>query len=235
MVKYSWILPIYNEAESLPRLIKSIEAALPSSATEIIAVNDASFDLTAQILDDLARGKPYLKIITFSSHLGKWAALQAGFSQAVGQAVITIDADLQNVPEEAPKLLAKLAEGYDIVSGARLVRHDPGYKIFISRIGNFLSSTLTGKHFKDLNSPFKVYRPTVLASLPKEGSLLRFSLLFAHKLGYRVAEVPVTHRPRRYGRSKFGLVKYIRIIYDLMLIILLFTGSGRLTKTKNLK
>ena len=222
-VYYSWILPIYNEALSLPQLIREISQVMKGREYEIIAVDDGSKDpLNFQI--------PRLKVIHLNTHQGKWAALQAGFKAASGQIIITSDSDLQDDPKEAKKLLKKLDQGFDLVSGWRKIRFDPLYKVVISRLGNLLVSILAGHHFKDLNSPFKAIRREVLDSLPKEGSLLRFSLLFAKRLGYKVFEVPITGRPRIYGSSKFGLVKYLRILYDLILVLLLFTGSGRLKK-----
>ena len=228
---YSWVLPIYDEAKSLPQLISEIQKVMTGKSYEIIAVNDVSEDNTPTTLKSLTSRIPQLKVINFKLHQGKWAALSAGFQASQGQTIITLDSDLQDDPGEVKKLLNKLKQGYDLVSGWRKMRHDPFYKVIISKLGNWLASTLTNHNFKDLNSPFKVYRGEVLESLPKQGSLLRFTMLFADRLGYKVAEVPVNHRPRLYGKSKFGIVKYLRIIYDLILILLLFSGSGRL-KTK---
>ncbi len=229
-VQYSWILPIKNEALSLPQLFKEITQVMKGKNYEIIAINDASKDSTSTALKSLTVKIPQLKIINFRTHQGKWTALSAGFKASQGQMIITLDSDLQDMPSEFPELLLKLNQGYDLVSGWRKIRIDPIYKVGISRIGNWLASTLTGHQFKDLNSPFKVYRREVLESLPKEGSMLRFTMLFSSKLGYKVIEVPVNHRARIYGVSKFGLVKYLRIIYDLMLVQLLFTGSGSVKK-----
>ena len=252
MVKYSWILPVRNEAQSLPQLIAEISRVMRSIilserseskdlSFEIIAVNDASTDTSLTTLTSLTRPErsrrttltPQLRLINFKFQQGKWAALRAGFMKAKGQIIITSDSDLQDDPKEVGKLLNKLAQtpslqGYDLVSGTRVIRFDPFYKILISKLGNFLISTLTKRAFHDLNSSFKVYRREILDKIPKEGSMLRFSMLFAQKLGYKVAEVPINHRPRLFGKSKFGIVKYLRIIYDLILILLLFSGSGRI-------
>lgn len=197
---YSIILPIRNEEESLPQLFDEIKETFKYKNYEIIAVDDAS---------------------GFRDHLGKWEALRAGISRAKGSVIITIDADLQDDPRELPKLLKKLDEGYDIVSGWRKPRHDPYYKILLTRLANIIYG------YHDFSSPMKVYRKEVMAELPKEGSLLRYSYLLGNQLGFRVAEVPVVHRPRTYGKSKFGIVKYFRILYDLLLIRLLFWGSNR--------
>lgn len=232
MVTYSWILPIKNEALSLPQLIKEITQVMKGCSFEIVAVNDASIDNTQTTLKSLTSQIPQLKIINFDSYHGKWAALSAGFATSKGRIIITLDSDLQDDPFEVNKLLNKLTQGYDLVSGWRKVRYDSSYKIIISRLGNWLASTLSGQNFKDLNSPFKVYKRSVLENLPNTGSMLRFTMLFAQKLGYKISEIPISHRPRIYGKSKFGLVKYIRILYDLTLILLLFSGSGRVVKSK---
>jgi glycosyltransferase involved in cell wall biosynthesis len=181
-----------------------------------------------------------IRILSFHSPQGKWAALRAGFKAAQGQIIITSDSDLQDNPKEVIKLL-RLAipirdrHSYDLVSGARINRFDPLYKVIISKAGNLLASFLTGYRFHDLSSPFKIYKREVLENIPQEGSLLRFSTLFARKLGYKVAEVPIIHRPRLYGKSKFGVVKYLRIIYDLILILLLFSGSGKIRNRIKIK
>lgn len=228
-VNFSWILPIKNEASSLPQLLKEISQVMKNKAFEIIAINDASSDNSLTTLKSLTSQIPELKIINFKSHQGKWASISQGFKASNGQIIITLDSDLQDDPAELPKLL-KLLKSYDLISGWRKIRYDPFYKVFISRLGNFIASALTGHHFHDLNSPLKVYKREILENLPKQGSLMRFSMLFAKKLGYKVIEVPIKHRPRMYGKSKFGVVKYLRIIYDLLLVLLLFSGSGSLKK-----
>lgn len=233
MVKYSWILPVKNEDQSLPQLITEIGRAMKKrSGWEIIAVNDASEDLSPITLTYLTSLTPQLKLVNFRTSQGKWAALRAGFELSRGRIIITSDSDLQDDPSEVSKLLTKINHGFDLASGWRKIRYDSAYKTWISRLGNQLAAFLSGQPFLDLNSSFKAYRREVLDEIPKHGSLLRFSLLFAKKLGFKVCEVPVNHRPRMYGKSKFGLVKYLRIIYDLILVVLLFTGSGRLKKVK---
>lgn len=226
---YSLIIPVKNEASSLPQLFQEIKKAMGKREFEIIAVDDASTDTSRTTLTSLTSQTPQLKIVHFNLPQGKWAALRAGFSQAMGNIIITMDSDLQDDPSQLPKLLNKLDSGYDLVSGWRKIRHDPLYKVLISRLGNLLASTLTKQHFYDLNSPFKVYKREVLENLPNMGSMMRFSMLFAQRLGYKVCEVPINHRPRTFDKSKFGVVKYLRIIYDLILVLLLFSGSGRLT------
>lgn len=232
MTKYSIIIPSRDEALSLPILVSELEKVLRRFSHEIIIINDASQDQTRKVLTNLSKNSKQIKVINFSIQQGKWAALVSGFKTAQGQVVITLDGDLQDDPRELPKLLSKFNQGYDLVSGWRKVRHDPFYKVAISNLGNGLVSALYQKNFHDLNSPFKIYRKEVIEALPKAGTMLRFSLLFAHRQGYRVIEIPVIHRKRQFGQSKFGIVKYIRILYDLVLVRLLFSGSGSLKKTK---
>lgn len=229
-MQYSWVLPIFNEAKSLPQLLSEIKKTMEGKKFEIVAVDDGSKDNTLTTLKSLTSQIPQLKIISLKSRQGKWMAILTGFDATKGQIIITLDSDLQDNPIEVKKLLHKLDQGYNLVSGWRKERFDPSYKIIISRLGNWLASILSGKHFKDLNSPFKVYKREVLDNLPLQGSLIRFTMLFAHKLGYKVVEIPIDHRPRLYGKSKFGIVKYLRIIYDLTLILLLFSGSGKIKK-----
>lgn len=219
---YSVILPIRNEEESLPQLFKELNKGMRSSSYEIIAVDDASTDSTYATLKIITKQRLPVRIIHLPRHLGKWAALRAGLAVARGDIIITMDADLQDDPQELPKLLGKLDDGYDIVSGWRKHRIDPFYKSLMTRIANLAYG------FHDFASPMKVYRRSSLKKLPHEGSLLRYSYLFAHKLGLHAAEIPVAHRRRMYGKSKFGVQKYFRIFWDMILITLLFSGSGRL-------
>lgn len=227
-VMYSWILPIRNEARSLPQLIDEIRQAMSGKRCQIVAVDDASSDRTLAVLKDLRRKLADIKIIHFSFPRGKWAALRCGIQQARGKVLITSDADLQDDPKGVSKLIEKLGQGFDLVSGWRTSRQDLWYKVAISRLGNAVISIVTHHCFHDLNSPFKVFRRRVVLDLPLEGSLFRFSLLFAECMEYKIAEVPIAHRSRRFGKSKFGPIKYIRILFDLFLVLLLFSGSGRL-------
>lgn len=227
---YSIILPIRNEDQSLPQLFDEIEQTFRGKPHEVIAIDDASTDQSLQTLRKIAKNSPSRRIIHLGEHLGKWAAIRAGIAKAHGDIIVTIDSDLQDDPKEILRLLPVLNRGYDVVSGWRKLRQDDWYKIVISNLGNALISLLARKKFHDLNAPMKVYRRIALMGLPREGSLLRFSLLFAHKLGYQTAEVSVRHRNRRYGKSKFGVIKYFRILYDSLLIFFLFSGSGRITR-----
>ncbi len=229
---FSIILPIKNEADSLPQLITELTKTLKGENYEIIAVNDASTDDTAITLAALMVKIPRLTVISLESPGGKWATIREGLTRAGGDYIITLDSDLQDDPKELPKLIKKSDRGFDIVSGWRQNRQDLWYKVVITNVGNKVISFLTRHNFHDFGSPFKIYRRTIIHQLPLHGSLFRYSLLFAQKLNMKITEVPVVHRPRIYGQSKFGLAKYFRILYDLALIMLLFTGSGRLERAK---
>lgn len=218
---YSIILPVRNEAKSLPRLTHEINKVMRRKRYSLILVDDASHD------------HPLKCTIRLPYHMGKWEAIRAGLSRARGQIIIIMDADLQDDPKEIPRLIKKLQAGYDIVSGWRKTRHDQQYKIMLTKFANLVVSWATGYRFRDFSSPMKVYTKEALDTLPKEGSFLRYSLLLAHLLGIRTAEIPVVHHPRVYGQSKFGLLKYFRIFYDVTLILLLFNGSGRLIYRKS--
>lgn len=229
---YSWVFPVYNESESLPQLVNEIKNAMKGKAYEILAVDDGSVDQSQKVLRVIQKNSPELHILSLGTHEGKWTALGVGIGAARGDIIITIDSDLQDNPTEITKLLDKINGGYDLVSGWRKNRVDQTYKVFISQLGNWCVSFLTGKKFYDLNTPFKAYRSNVIHQIPLPGSLFRFSLLFAQKLGFKVIEIPIVHRPRLWGSSKFGFIKYIRILYDLLLVLLLFSGSGALRNIK---
>lgn len=226
---YSWVIPVRDEAESLLKLFAEIKK-LRLKNLEIIVVDDASTDDSFKILQGYSKKFSNFKTVSLKTHKGKWEALRKGFEAVSGQIIITSDSDLQDEPKEVLVLLKKINAGFDLVSGIRKNRQDLFYKVWISGLGNFLVSLVYRHKFYDLNSAFKVYRREVLDSIPKQGSLLRFSMLFAYLLGFKVVEVGVRHRRRKFGKSKFGIVKYARIIYDLVLVMLLFSGSGKMRK-----
>ena len=207
---YSIILPVRNEAQSLPILVREIKSAMGVKPYEIITVDDGSTDGSVGTIS--------------IAHQGKWTALRTGIAKARGNIIITMDADLQDDPKEILSLLKKLHEGFDVVSGWRKRRRDPLYKIALTSIAN----AFYGYH--DFASPMKAYRIEALRELPIEGAFLRYSFLFAQKLGMKIVEIPVSHRERIYGKSKFGPIKYFRILYDIILISLIFRGSGKLRR-----
>lgn len=230
-IRYSVVFPVYNEAQGLTQLTHEVVRVMDGKRYEIIAVNDGSTDASLSMLKEIEKSTPSLQVIHLPTRLGKWSALILGIKKAQGDIIITLDSDLQDDPGQLPVLFHALKKDTDVSSGWRKGRMDPWYKVTISHLGNLFVSYCTGRVWHDLNAPMKVYRRGVFATIPLAGSLLRFSLLFASKTGFRVVEVPIKHRPRVYGNSKFGLIKYLRILYDTALVLLLFTGSGSIRKT----
>ena len=224
----SCVIPVFNEAESLPALLAELEAVfatLPGKTFEIIFVDDGSTDATWDTIKSFDRAT--VKGLRFRRNFGKAAALAAGFAQARGEVVFTLDADLQDDPAEIPAFLAKLeADNLDVVSGYKQVRHDPWHKVFPSRVFNGLVSTLTGVKLHDHNCGFKCYRHDVVKNVKLYGELHRFVPVLAAAQGYRIGEKVVQHRARKFGRSKFGWQRFLKGFLDLLQVTFL-TRYGR--------
>jgi glycosyltransferase involved in cell wall biosynthesis len=221
----SVVIPLFNEAESLATLHAELDAVsrAPGSGHEaagfeFIFVDDGSRDASWAVVQKLAAGDPRVRAIRFRRNFGKAAALTAGFDAARGEVVFTMDGDLQDDPAEIPRFLAKLDEGVDVVSGWKRTRHDPWHKVGPSRVFNWLVSTLTGCHLHDHNCGFKVYRKAVLDEVQIYGELHRFVPVLAHARGFRVGEIEVHHRARRFGRSKYGVSRFIKGLLDLLTV-----------------
>ncbi|RUM87741.1 MAG: glycosyltransferase [Thermodesulfatator sp.] len=216
----SIIIPAYNEEEALPHLLERLARVLPQlPPAEVIVVDDGSRDRTPEILKEWARHHPWLQAIILRRNFGQSAALTCGLDHARGKILVTLDADLQNDPEDIPKLLTKLKEGYDVVSGWRKERKDPLFSRRIpSRIANALISRITGVRLHDYGCTLKAYRREVLQGLTIYGELHRFIPALADLRGARIAEVPVRHHPRRFGKSKYGLSRTYRVLLDLLLV-----------------
>jgi glycosyltransferase involved in cell wall biosynthesis len=226
----SFVIPLFNEEESLEVLHEAVtcSAAPLSAAYEILFVDDGSTDRSCSILQDLYRRDcEHVRVIQFRRNFGKTAALMAGFARARGDLVVTMDADLQDDPQELPKLLAKIEEGYDMVGAWRVDRQDPISKRWPSRFANATVSSLTGVELHDLNCGYKVYRREVVQELKLYGELHRFIPVLAHRKGYRVAEVPVKHHPRRFGNSKYGARRLARGYVDFLSVLFLTTYLKR--------
>ena len=221
------VVPAYNEADSLPELVERIRAVLAPRGKpwEIVILDDGSTDATREVLKDLAARVPELRYRSFLRNYGKSAALAVGFSEAKGDRIITMDADLQDDPAEIPGLLAKLDEGWDLVSGWKRVRHDPVSKTIPSKLFNGVTGTVSGLRLHDFNCGLKAYRAPVARDLPVYGELHRFLPALAHWRGYRVTEIPVQHHPRRHGTSKFGTNRFVNGFLDLLTVT--FVHSGR--------
>jgi dolichol-phosphate mannosyltransferase len=222
--KISIVIPAYNESESLPHLMDAIfEAASSWKAQlhEIIVIDDGSSDQTWKTLNDLVereRRVP-LRAYRFRRNFGKATALDLGFKLAEGDLVLTMDADLQDDPHEVNKLLQKLDEGYDLVTGWKQKRNDPIDKTLPSRVFNAVTSSVTGLALHDFNCGFKLYRPEVLSGLRLYGELHRFIPALAAAKGFRVAEVPVVHHSRKFGESKYGWRRFFKGFIDLLTVV----------------
>jgi len=230
----SIILPIYNEAESLPHLLTELAPALEATGRtfEIICVDDGSQDNTFAELKKLRNQEDRMKIIRFRRNFGQTAAFAAGFDLAQGEIVITMDADLQNDPADIPKLLGKIDEGYDVVSGWRVERWKEGLGSFLTRklpstTANWLISTSTGVHLHDYGCALKAYRYEVIKDINLYGDLHRFIPAIASYIGVTVAEVPVSYRSRQFGQSKYGLGRITRVFLDLLTVRFLLSYSTR--------
>ena len=218
----SIVVPVYNEEESLPELIDKIVASLKETGLsyEIICVDDGSTkDDSAEWLKQHALAHPHLKAVLLRRNYGQTAAMAAGFDLARGRVVVTLDADLQNPPEEIPKVVAKLNEGYDLVSGWRKNRQDAALtRLLPSKIANWLIGQLTGVKLHDYGCSLKAYREELIAHIKLYGELHRFLPALAYIEGARIAELPVKHEERKHGVSKYGLGRTFRVVMDLFTV-----------------
>jgi glycosyltransferase involved in cell wall biosynthesis len=218
----SVVLPIHNEVESLPLLLEAIASTLSSSQInyEIICVDDGSTDGSGDFLKVQAQISSDLKAVILRRNYGQTAAMAAGFYYAVGKAIVTLDADLQNDPADIPMLLAKLDEGYDLVSGWRQKRQDGAInRLLPSKIANWLIRRTTSVNIHDYGCSLKAYRAELLADMNLYGELHRFLPALAYIEGARITEVPVRHHARRFGRSKYGISRTFRVLMDLLTIL----------------
>jgi len=228
-VELSVVIPVLDEAPSLALLSRELTDVLERFGRpyELIFVDDGSRDESFAILEKLHRQDDRVRVIQLRRNFGKAAALSVGFAHARGDLVATLDADLQDDPAELPRLVAALEEGYDLVSGWKARRQDPWSKTWPSRLFNAVTSRLTGVPLHDFNSGFKVYRRAVVEELRLYGELHRFIPALAARRGFRVGEVPVHHRPRRFGRSKYGPARFVRGFLDLLTVLFLTRYTRR--------
>ena len=223
-VYLSVIVPIFNEVESLPVLIAKIADVLQESkrSYEIIAVDDGSQDGSAELLQKLARSRHDLVAIIFRRNYGQTPAMAAGFQYAKGKIMITLDGDLQNDPADIPKLVAKVEEGYDLVSGWRKNRQDNRLtRLLPSKIANWMIGGVTGVKLHDYGCSLKAYRREVISDMNLYGELHRFLPALAYIEGAKITEIPVRHHARRFGQSKYGLGRTFRVVMDLLTIFFL--------------
>lgn len=222
-MKHSFVIPLYNEEESLPELYSKLTkfASALDGDYELIFIDDGSRDSSFALLSDFYNKDSHVKVFQFRNNLGKSAALQEGFQASQGEMVITLDADLQDDPSEISKLFKKLDEGYDLVSSWKKDRKDPLSKTFPSKFFNLVVRILSGVHLHDFNSGLKVYRREVVKGLSLYGELHRFIPVLAHGDGFKVSEVPIIHYPRRYGVSKFGWSRMPKGFFDFITVLFL--------------
>lgn len=226
----SIVIPLYNEEESIPNLHQALDAAMLNLGVpaEVIIVDDGSKDRSFAMLREIAQSDPRFTVVRLRRNFGQTAAFQAGFDRARGDVIVTMDADLQNDPMDIPLLMAKINEGYDIVSGWRKDRQDRYWdRKLPSMLANRLISNVTDVRLHDYGCSLKAYRREVLQHVRLYGELHRFIPALASQVGGTVAEVPVNHRARQFGRSKYGISRTVRVLLDLVTVWFLGAYSTR--------
>jgi glycosyltransferase involved in cell wall biosynthesis len=229
-VDISVVIPVFNEEDGLPSLNAMLRDALdPLTITsEIIFVDDGSTDGSVAVLSALAARDPRIQVIRLRRNYGQTAAMMAGIQHASGDVIIPMDADGQNDPHDIPRLLAKLDEGYDVVSGWRSAREDKAMsRVLPSRIANWLISRVMGVSLHDYGCTMKAYKRDVIEDVRLYGEMHRFIPIFAAWEGARVTELPVTHHARRFGKSKYGLGRIVRVLLDLLTLFFIDRALDR--------
>ena len=242
----SVVVPVYNEAESLPLLVQALHTALDTVKNpdgqvlswETVLVDDGSKDNSLAVLEQLAQADPeHLRVVELRRNFGQTTAIAAGIDFARGDVLVLMDADLQNDPADIPDMLKKLAEGYDVVSGWRINRQDTFItRTLPSRIANGLISKVTGVHLHDYGCTLKAYRREVITGFRLYGEMHRFIPAYAKWVGAKIVEMPVRHHPRKFGKTKYGLERTLKVVLDLLTVkflnsyankpIYLFGGTG---------
>ncbi|MDP8237142.1 MAG: glycosyltransferase family 2 protein [Candidatus Erginobacter occultus] len=226
----SIVVPVFNEVESIEALGRSLHETLSRSGRtyEIILVDDGSTDGSFEAMATLRSELPHLRVIQFRRNFGQTAAISAGFTQARGEVVVTMDADLQNDPGDIPRLLEEMTADTDVVSGWRKKRQDAFFSRRVpSQLANALISAITGVKLHDYGCTLKAYRRDIVRDIRLYGEMHRFLPALASWVGGRVKEIPVTHHPRRFGTSKYGLSRISRVVLDLMTVKFLMRFSTR--------
>jgi glycosyltransferase involved in cell wall biosynthesis len=228
-LELSVVIPVLDEAPSLPVLYRELTGVLEPlrRSYELLFVDDGSQDASFEALEKLHRQDDRVRVFQLRRTFGKAAALSVGFAHARGRVIATLDADLQDDPAELPRLLAALDEGLDLVSGWKARRQDGAAKTVPSRVFNAVTARLTGLRLRDVNSGFKVYRRPVVEEIRVYGELHRFIPVLAAQRGFLVGEIPVTHRPRRFGASKYGMRRFVRGALDLLTVLFLTRYTRR--------
>jgi glycosyltransferase involved in cell wall biosynthesis len=236
----SIVIPVFNEVDSLPLLQQAVNTALKDIQRqwEVIYVDDGSRDGSAKLLSQLAEQDPeHVVVVEFRRNFGQTTAIAAGIEHALGDVIVFLDADMQNDPADIPMILQKLDEGYDVVSGWRKDREDNAItRNLPSHMANWLISLVTGVHLHDYGCTLKAYRREVITGFKLYGEMHRFIPVYANAVGAKIIEVPVRHHMRKFGKSKYGLERTIKVVLDLMAVqfltraankpIYLFGGAG---------
>lgn len=217
----SVIIPVFNEEENLPLLQERLDGVLRGLGREweVIYINDGSSDGSAKVMDGLAAADEHVRVVHFRRNMGQTAAMMAGFDYARGAVIVPMDADLQNDPQDIPRLLAKLDEGFDVCSGWRKDRKDSFLvRTLPSRMANWLISRISGVKLHDYGCSLKAYRKDVMQGVRLYGEMHRFIPIYASWQGAKVTEIPVTHHPRQMGVSKYGMSRTLKVVLDLMVV-----------------
>lgn len=218
----SFVIPVYNEEESLKLLYEKIMQNIPSGCdAEIVFVNDGSTDRSVEVIKEMNAKDKRVHLISFRKNFGKALALESGFRNVHGEIVITMDADLQDDPIEIPNFIAKIDEGYDLVSGWKENRKDPLEKRLPSKLFNKVTSKMSGVKLHDFNCGFKAYRKEVVDAIDVYGELHRYIPVLAYRKGFRIAEISVHHNKRQFGKSKYGFERYLRGLFDSLTVAFL--------------
>jgi glycosyltransferase involved in cell wall biosynthesis len=240
-MKLSVVVPVYNEVESLGQLHQATHDALdcyPGLKWELVLVDDGSSDGSCKVLEELAvRDPEHTRVVELRRNFGQTAAIAAGIDHAYGEVIVLMDADMQNDPADIPVMLEKIEQGYDVVSGWREKRYDRFFtRVLPSRIANGLISFVTGVHLHDYGCTLKAYRREVLTGFRLYGEMHRFIPAYANSVGAKMIELRVRHHPRRFGKTKYGLTRTMKVVLDLFTVkflisyankpIYLFGGAG---------
>jgi glycosyltransferase involved in cell wall biosynthesis len=217
----SIVVPVYNEAESLSELHRQISDTVSDNSWELIFVDDGSRDGSVKLIRDLIDRDPHIRLVELYNNFGKADALNEGFKAASGDIVVTMDADLQDDPAEIPNLVKKIDEGWDVVSGWKVHRKDPFTKRWPSKLFNFVLRIATGVNIHDFNCGLKAYRNTVVQAIDIYGGMHRYIPALASQKGFSVAEIPVNHRPREFGETKYGGSRIFHGFFDLFTVLFL--------------
>lgn len=229
-IRYSIVVPFFNEQENVPPLYVKLTEVMDSigEAYEMVFVDDGSKDETFKVLTDIYEHDPRVNLVRLRRNFGQTAALKAGFDHARGDVIISMDGDLQHDPEEIPRFLEKIEEGYDLVSGWRISRTDHWLtRQFPSHIANRMMAKLSGVELHDFGTTFKAYRREILAEIHLYGEQHRFIPALASWAGATIAEVPISNIPRKNGKSNYGISRTIRVLLDLLIVKFLLDYSTR--------